>query len=536
MLLDELLQRVEALPKDKQGQVVEAAKATTKNMRWVPNPGPQTDAYMSEADELFYGGSAGGGKSDLAIGLAITEHQRSLILREFLDDARGMGERMVEVLGNREGWNGQLAQYRSRDLAVDFAGCRIDNDKQRFKGKPHDLIVFDEVSDFLESVYTFIIGWNRSAVAGQRCRVVACGNPPTRPEGLWVIKRFAPWLDPKHPNPAKPGELRWFIQDEDGQEHEVDGPGPYEVGAEHVRAKSRTFIRAKLSDNPDLARTNYDATLASLPAEMRAAYRDGRFDASLRDHPAQCIPTAWVVAAKDRWTPRPPQGVPMCALGVDASGGGEDPMVIAKRYDGWYAPMVVIAGKDIPMESAGAYSAGLVIANRRDGADVVVDMGGGYGGSMYEHLRANQVECKAYKGAEGTPKRSRDGKLHFVNKRSAAYWLFREALDPGQPNGGSPIALPDDPQLIADLTAPSFKTTPQGIALEPKERVCERLGRSTDKGDAVVMAWFEGPRQTTHALDWIEGREQGRGRRVPQAVGSGRTPLSVSRTPLSARR
>jgi len=29
---------------------------------WVPFPGPQTMAYHSTADELFYGGGAGGGK------------------------------------------------------------------------------------------------------------------------------------------------------------------------------------------------------------------------------------------------------------------------------------------------------------------------------------------------------------------------------------------------------------------------------------------------------------------------------------------
>jgi len=28
---------------------------------WFPNPGPQLEAYESPADELFYGGSAGGG-------------------------------------------------------------------------------------------------------------------------------------------------------------------------------------------------------------------------------------------------------------------------------------------------------------------------------------------------------------------------------------------------------------------------------------------------------------------------------------------
>ena len=32
---------------------------------WRPQPGPQTLAYESPADILFYGGAAGGGKTDL---------------------------------------------------------------------------------------------------------------------------------------------------------------------------------------------------------------------------------------------------------------------------------------------------------------------------------------------------------------------------------------------------------------------------------------------------------------------------------------
>jgi hypothetical protein len=88
---------------------------------------------------------------------------------------------------------------------------------------------------------------------------------------------------------------------------------------------------------------------------------------------------------------------------------------------------------------------------------------------------------------------------------------FREALDPGQP-GGSPIALPPNPKLVADLTAPTFEVTPNGIKAEPKDKVMERLGRSTNDGDAVVMAWYEGPRLLTDAMDWMDAR-RGRGGR-----------------------
>src|SRR3954470_22247740 len=58
------------------------------------------------------------------------------------------------------------------------------------------------------------------------------------------------------------------------------------------------FIRATLSDNPDLARTNYASVLASLPEGLRRAYRDGDFSVGIRDADSQVIPTAWVLAAE----------------------------------------------------------------------------------------------------------------------------------------------------------------------------------------------------------------------------------------------
>ena len=48
---------------------------------WLPQPGPQADAFYHEADELLYGGAAGGGKSDLIAGLCTTAHHRSLVFR-----------------------------------------------------------------------------------------------------------------------------------------------------------------------------------------------------------------------------------------------------------------------------------------------------------------------------------------------------------------------------------------------------------------------------------------------------------------------
>jgi hypothetical protein len=320
------------------------------------------------------------------------------------------------------------------------------------------------------------------------------------------------------------------VSDEDGNDRWVDGPGEYEVVVagepKMVKALSRTYIPASVKDNPYYVASGYEKTLDSLPEPMRSILLGG-FRTAFKDRENQIIPTAWVTMAQQRWMPKPPEGIPMCAIGVDASGGGVDPMVIAPRHDAWFAPTVEVQGKDIPVERAGAYCSGMILGYWADDARIVVDMGGGYGASIYEHMHANKIPVSVYKGAEGTTKRTRDGKLGFTNVRTAALWAFRELLDPGQP-GGSPAALPPDPQIMADLTAPTAEITQRGWQAEPKEDVCKRLGRSTNHGDALIMSWFEGARALTNAMDWMDLTKV-RGRLVhrPQVVNSGRLPLSV---------
>lgn len=489
-LLDDIIGRLGALPEADQKAVVADAMAATADLVWIPNPGPQTDAFFCEADETFYGGQAGGGKTDLGIGLAATTHKRTLILRRINKDAMKIVPRIEEVLGGRDGYNGQLQRWRLPDgRQIDIAGCEQESDKQRFKGDPHDLIIFDEGTDFLESQYRFIIGWNRSTDASQRCRVLVTSNPPTTSEGLWVIKYWAPWLDLTHPNPAKPGELRWFTTI-NGEETEVDGPGPHVIPGEPrpVVARSRTYLPASLEDNPDLAATNYGSVLAGLPEELRRAYRDGDFSVGLKDAQWQVIPTAWIIAAQNRWTPDGHKPFNMTAMGFDPAGGGADSAELAWRHGGWYAPLVSAKGEET---ADGSAAAATVIRYRRHNAPVVVDVGGGYGGAVTLRLKDNAIAHVGFNGAGKSSLKTKDGQLHFKNKRAEAWWRFREELDPDQ-EGGCAICLPPDPELRADLAAPTYEVGPQGIVIESKDDIRKRLGRSPGKGDAVVMCLSEG--------------------------------------------
>ena len=496
ILLDQILDRVDRLDARSKEELIEKTSAGTQSLAWVPNPGPQSDAYFCEADELFYGGQAGGGKTDLGLGLALAAHRRSLILRRVNKDAVKLVERFAEILGHRNGYNGQLQRWRLGDRLIEFAGCEHEDDKQRFKGDPHDLIYVDEAADFHESQYRFIVGWNRSADTHQRCRVVVGSNPPTTAEGLWVIKYWSPWLDPLHPRPAKPGELRWFTTGPDGGDIEVDGRGPHLIGGEQVLARSRTYIPARMADNPDLKDSGYAAVLAGLPEELRRAYRDGDFSAGMKDDDYQVIPTAWIEAAQRRWSPNAQARAAMTSIGLDVAQGGNDATVLAARYGGWYAPLVRKPGKET---RDGSDVAAMVAAARRNQCPVIVDVGGGYGGGTLLRLKDNGIPAVGFNGAHRSTAKTRDGQLAFCNKRAEAWWRLREELDPDQ-EFGSAIALPRDASIKADLAAPRWELTTRGIKIEDKDQIRKRLGRSPDDGDAIVMCLAEGARAAARQL------------------------------------
>src|SRR5690349_6141646 len=103
MKLEEVLKALNGLPPETRKQVEADALAATKHMRFVPLPGPQTDAYLSRAEVLLYGGQAGGGKSFLEVGLS-QEHRRSIVFRREVGQTDGLEEAGKQIFGS-DGFN-----------------------------------------------------------------------------------------------------------------------------------------------------------------------------------------------------------------------------------------------------------------------------------------------------------------------------------------------------------------------------------------------------------------------------------------------
>jgi len=482
---------LDALPAEERKRVL---GLLTKELgkAWLPLPGPQTSALRSQADILFYGGGAGSGKSSLLCGTALTQHHRVRLFRREAKQVRGLVDECHKILGRRDGFNGQDDVWRipGRDTVIEFAHCHYEQDKENYQGRAADLIGFDEITHFTESQFRYLIGWNRPMKDGlrQRSRVIATGNPPERPEGRWVLSFWAPWLDKDHPNPAADGELRWFTTI-NGEDIEVDGPGPHgeDEHGQPVMARSRTFIRGLLRDNPYLVESGYGATLQSHPEPLRSMLLLGRFDVAVNDDPWQVIPSEWIELAQRRWTSEPPEGRGMSCIGVDVAQGGVDETILAPRHGTWFAPVTALKGIDTKNGSA---VAGIVFATMRDACEIAIDVGGGWGADAHGHLKAQQINSVAVNWVETSSAKTRSGSLSFLNKRAEAWWRLREALDPVN---GEKIALPPDKTLAADLATPIWHRTPAGlIKIEDKAEIRKRLGRSPDRGDAVVMAWANG--------------------------------------------
>jgi hypothetical protein len=481
------------------------ARELKRRKPWAPLKGPQTMAYTSLADITGYGGAAGGGKTDLIAGLALTKHKRVLIVRREKAQTEGVIQRLGEIIGNNDGFNGQKAIWKvpvGTNPLIEFGGLDNLGDERRWQGRPHDLKAFDETTEMRESQVRFIMGWTRTPDTTLHPRVLMTFNPPTTTEGRWVIKFFAPWLDKAHPNPAKPGELRWFTTIGDDQDYEVPDGRPFVLGTDYefiydfdpkdhkpediIIPKSRTFIPARVTDNTYYMASGYMSQLQSLPEPLRSQMLYGDFQAGVEDDPWQVIPTHWVEAAMSRW--RKPDVIPrMDSMGVDVARGGRDNTIIARRHGMWFDTPLVYPGSQTPN---GPAVAGLVIAALRDHAPIHIDVIG-VGASPYDFLNDAGQQIIGVNVSEKAVGTDKSGRLRFPNQRSEQWWRMRDALDPTNNTG---IALPPDEKLKADLTAPLWRLQGSMIQVESRDEIIHRIGRSPDWAAAYILALLDTPR------------------------------------------
>lgn len=211
----------------------------------------------------------------------------------------------------------------------------------------------------------------------------------------------------------------------------------------------------------------------------------GEFHAGADD---SVLPLPWVEAAMDRWRDWDDAGRPTnlgrTIYGVDVARGGADMTCVAIRVGAVVEDLLVYNIADTAIL---ARTLDRLMAYRTDHAVVdVIGVGAGVGDILAAPLDGHGYERSVtrYNASRRSTRRDRSGELGFLNQRAALWWHMRESLDPAF---GPVLAIPPDDDLLAELVAPLWDERNGKIVVEPKDDIRERLGRSTDRADAVLQ-------------------------------------------------
>lgn len=169
--------------------------------------------------------------------------------------------------------------------------------------------------------------------------------------------------------------------------------------------------------------------------------------------------------------------------GIDVGGGG-DRTVIVERVGSAVKRIESFADRD-PMRTVGKLVHLIEEWNLSKVRIDVVGIGWGVAGRLREVLKERGSRCKMqtvnFAGKSSQPKR-------FLNIRAEAWWNGREL---SRTQAWSLAGLGED--AIAELTMPRYEVVDSSgkVKIEPKDDIRERLGRSPDIADALLLAFYD---------------------------------------------
>ena len=243
------------------------------------------------------------------------------------------------------------------------------------------------------------------------------------------------------------------------------------------------YLPARVVDNPFLDEEHL-ANLETLKITSPHVYDMlvmGNWD--IADEPDQLIKWEWVNDALKK--------KPMLEghryLGVDPARFGDDDTALAWRIGMHLNHLQGFNGQDLDRTTAHVRKAmqdGPISAHnvRVD----TVGIGAGVAAMLYmDHFKITEFVA----GATATDVKSgKDQFFTYRNLRTEAWWYVRELLREGKMSIEANI--PHKAKLIEDLITPKYKIDGEKvIAVESKDKIKARIGRSTDYGDAVIQAF-----------------------------------------------
>ncbi|WP_434042253.1 MULTISPECIES: hypothetical protein [Sorangium] len=197
-----------------------------------------------------------------------------------------------------------------------------------------------------------------------------------------------------------------------------------------------------------------------------------------------------VTEAERRWEAMPDPRERL-VLGFDVAGGGTDENVVASRrgmkileLEVWTTPARPTSAERAQANAERAMAVVRRLRRQREMKPLIVmDASGTVGTEVYRELLRFDVEVDVVPVHFGSPSPL---KREYQWMRDHLWFGFAEKWLAA---GG---AIPTDRKLPAELTAPEWKRDELGRRhVEKKDRLRQRLGRSTDRADACILSVYE---------------------------------------------
>jgi hypothetical protein len=320
-----------------------------------------------------------------------------------------------------------------------FASARTwakDADKQQqantLAGVHADAVMFvlDEVSEYPEGVVAAAEG---GLTSGKNCKIIVAGNP-TRTSG------------PLYRICTKDRALWWVI--------EITGDPDDPLRAPRI---DKEWARQQIEQ--------WGRDSAFVMVNVLGKFPPGQADSVIGADLASGASRVTLIEAQFTEFPK--------ILGVDPARYGDDRSVLFPRQ-GLASFLPTVFRELSTMELAGQV---VRYIEAWDPDYVFVD-GNGLGSGVVDRLR--ELNYDYVIGVEASSKPLRKG---FTMRRDEMWISLRDWLKKGG-------AIPNDPDLIAELTAPTYKISSDGkLKVESKDDIKKRGLNSPDKADALAMTF-----------------------------------------------